>query len=94
MRLTPGQIENIRAIVAEQAWPQAAVWLFGSRVDDAAKGGDVDLYVESDPLPLANELRCKIALEAALDLPVDLIVRPAGSASPIARLAKHAGVRL
>jgi predicted nucleotidyltransferase len=94
MRLTPEQIARIRAIIAEQADPQAAVWLFGSRVDDAAKGGDVDLYVEADALSLIDELRCKLALEQALDLPVDLIVRQGGNESPIARIAKEEGVRL
>ena len=48
MRLTPAQCGAIREVVANLAGPQARVRLFGSRLDDTAKGGDVDLLVELD----------------------------------------------
>jgi len=70
------------------------MWLFGSRLDDHKKGGDVDLYVETAPHPLMNELRCKVQLEEALDMPVDLIVRSHDENSPIGNIAKAQGVSL
>jgi hypothetical protein len=41
-----------------------------------------------------DELRCKIALEEVLDMPVDLLVRRFQEDSPIARIAKGQGQRL
>ena len=66
MRLTPDQIAQIRHIVAEQAGNDARVRLFGSRVDDHARGGDVDLLVElsgpvSDPAPLAARIAGRVS---------------------------------
>jgi predicted nucleotidyltransferase len=46
MRLTTEQADTIRRIVSEKAGEGAVVRLFGSRLDDAARGGDVDLLVE------------------------------------------------
>ncbi|SFM31693.1 Nucleotidyltransferase domain-containing protein [Ectothiorhodospira mobilis] len=45
MRLSPEQQAAIRRIVADVAGSDAQVRLFGSRLDDSARGGDVDLFV-------------------------------------------------
>jgi len=75
--------------------PQARIWLFGSRVDDGRRGGDVDLYVEPEwPPSLEARLRCKSALADALDLNVDLVVQQPGRDLPIYRIAKQSGVPL
>lgn len=51
MRLNTDQVAVIREAVADLAGPKASVLLFGSRVDDAAKGGDIDLLLElADPV--------------------------------------------
>ena len=46
MRLTEEQAAIIRRTVREILGDDARVWLFGSRMDDDKRGGDVDLYVE------------------------------------------------
>ncbi len=71
------------------------IWLFGSRVDDNLRGGDVDLYVEpqSDP-GLAGRLLCKGVLADSLDLDVDLIVKQPDLDLPIYRIARRSGVAL
>ena len=43
MRLTDQQHAIIRTTVTETFGSEADVWLFGSRVDDAKRGGDIDL---------------------------------------------------
>ena len=48
MRLDSRHIAAIKRLAAEQFGAGARVRLFGSRVDDAARGGDVDLLVELD----------------------------------------------
>lgn len=95
MRLSAAQIETIRHTARQSFGAEAAVWLFGSRADDSRRGGDVDLYVETQHKPaLLSALRCKIALEDRLDLQVDLIVREPGKDLPIYQLAKSQGVLL
>jgi len=68
MRLTPEQTRIIKAAVARELEPDARIWLFGSRVDDERRGGDVDLFVETRNADLLRELRGKIAIEEAVDL--------------------------
>ncbi len=51
MRLTPHEVAAIKAAAREAFGDNAVVRLFGSRVDDAIEGGDVDLHVETNPLP-------------------------------------------
>jgi predicted nucleotidyltransferase len=68
MRLTPEQTRIIKTAVARELEPHARIWLFGSKVDDERRGGDIDLYVETRDADLLRELRCKIAIEEAVDL--------------------------
>ena len=78
MRLTPHEVEAIKAAAREVFGPTAVVRVFGSRADDAKRGGDLDLYVEVDPGrgTLRNESRMLRLLEEPLDeLHVDLLVR-------------------
>lgn len=96
MRLSPEQIAGIRHTVAELFGKDARVWLFGSRVDDRAIGGDIDLLVETDTRPsLRQTLRAQVRLEQQLGEPVDLITSTSQSLQrPIERIARLTGIPL
>jgi predicted nucleotidyltransferase len=94
MRLSSYQSQMICTQIHQYFGESAAIWLFGSRIDDHKKGGDVDLYVEAPPHRLLDEIRCKIKLEENLDMPVDLIVREQADSSLIGSIAKSQGHRL
>ncbi|HET8701291.1 MAG TPA: nucleotidyltransferase domain-containing protein [Nitrococcus sp.] len=53
MRLSREQITAIRDVVCQEAGPEARVRVFGSRLDDERRGGDLDLFVEVNR-PVAN----------------------------------------
>ena len=46
MRLDDKTREIIKSEVASQLGAEASVRLFGSRVDDTQRGGDIDLLIE------------------------------------------------
>lgn len=99
MRLTGEQRETILRVVAEIAGPQARTRLFGSRVDDSKRGGDIDLLVELDtPVedPLGLELKLGTRLyRAMLERKVDvLLVAPNIEKQPIHKVALATGVLL
>ena len=91
MRLTDAQSQTIIQSVQRHLSQASRIWLFGSRLDDTKKGGDLDLFVETTDHALRNELRCKIELEETLDIPVDLLVRGCEERSPIAAIAQREG---
>lgn len=99
MRLTQRQIAVIREIVAEMAGSDATVRLFGSRLDDAAKGGDVDLMVEvphpvKEPAPLAARIAGRIS-RAMSGRKVDVVIcAPNLMRLPIHEAALSKGVLL
>jgi len=99
MRLTTEQIEVIRRSVTELAGQDAQVSLFGSRTDDAARGGDIDLFVEvPHPVENATWLSSSIAGRISLRLggqKVDVLLSaPNLEQFPIHDIARSEGVRL
>ena len=55
----------------------ARVFVFGSRIDEMEKGGDIDLFILSKPLPLLQQIRLKLRLYDRLrEQKIDLIVTP------------------
>lgn len=82
MRLTKQQIQWIAQTVFRLAGTGTAVFLFGSRLNDQAKGGDIDLLIESDtPLSLTHRAQIKMELESQLGLPVDIVSKTRGAAA-------------
>lgn len=66
MRLTEQQIEDIRQAAVQLAGARAQVRVFGSRLDDTAKGGDLDLLLElpepvGNPAMLAASMAAKVS---------------------------------
>ncbi|MBK6908246.1 MAG: nucleotidyltransferase domain-containing protein [Rhodocyclaceae bacterium] len=94
MRLAPAQLaEAVQKI--HQRLGDVPVWLFGSRVDDAAKGGDIDLYVElPQPVSPLSIARTRGDLADALGQSVDLVVNDGRYERPIYAIARETGVRL
>ena len=66
MRLSSDQIASILQAVALTAGEAAQVWLFGSRVNDAQRGGDIDLLLVLDapvaePALLSAQLAARVS---------------------------------
>jgi predicted nucleotidyltransferase len=101
MRLSSEQIARIKRAVRQHCGEDAEVRLFGSRVDDNARGGDIDLYIKAD-LPgsdaaIAAETALWADLQANLgDQHIDLLVDyPSLTQRPsIFQLAQDHGIRL
>ncbi|MFA7240761.1 MAG: nucleotidyltransferase domain-containing protein [Sulfuricellaceae bacterium] len=96
MRLDPHQRQTILETSHRFLGEDATVLLFGSRVDDAAKGGDVDLYIETPQPPgIWRQAQLLAELEKQLGLSVDLVLHAQGEPEkPIHRIAKLTGVAL
>ncbi len=94
MRMNSEQVE-LSVKVIRKYFADAAVWLFGSRVDDARKGGDFDFYIETAlpdiALPMA---RTRGDLTDSLGMKVDLAVNNHTGDKPIFHIARANGIRL
>ncbi len=79
--------------------PNTRVMLFGSRVDDSARGGDIDLMVEVDHA-LTNRTAAAARFAAKLQLTLGdqridiLLVDPQTPPKPIHEAARQGGVAL
>lgn len=99
MRLSSHECRMIREAVAPRFGSGARVWLFGSRADDNARGGDIDLLVEA-PEPLEGAFAATVGLETDLQMALDdqkidiILLHPGIKEAPLHRIAKGTGVLL
>jgi predicted nucleotidyltransferase len=101
MRITPSQKQIICESAAKYFGDDTCVWLFGSRVDDQAKGGDIDLYIEPQIQNAADLIAAKLQLLRDLhkkigEQKIDVVLRSSDARVnlPIYRIAKETGVQL
>ena len=77
MRLTDQQIEQIKAIGQAIYGQEVKIFLFGSRTIDEKRGGDIDLFIETDDdhlTTIENKINCLVRLKLALgDQKIDLV---------------------
>ena len=74
--------------------PNAKVYLFGSRVDDSSKGGDIDLLVFSPKISYGDKLVVKKNIFSILDeQKIDLIVTKDGG-EPFVKMVLEQGAQL
>lgn len=76
--------------------PAAEIYLYGSRANDAAKGGDLDLLVVSDRLSFREVLRLRTRILDRIGWQqLDLVVRRRDQlGEPLAAIAQSTGVKL
>ncbi|MDD5228098.1 MAG: nucleotidyltransferase domain-containing protein [Methylococcales bacterium] len=99
MRLTPIQIQLIKNTVDHVLDVSNKVWLFGSRVDDSQRGGDIDLFIEVQTT-LKNRADTICQLYAAFimvlgDCKIDVVLKDERTVdAPIFQIAKRTGILL
>lgn len=99
MRLSPYEREVIRRTTTELAGPAAQVRLFGSRTDDTARGGDIDLLVALpepclDRLDLGLRIGARVERHLGLQRIDVLVADPSTPPSGVLAQARRTGVPL
>jgi predicted nucleotidyltransferase len=99
MRLDEKTRDIIKKEVASQLGTEAVVRLFGSRIDDTQRGGDIDLLIDSSCV-LAHriQIECRLAARLYIKLggrKVDVLIKDAISPPlPIYEQALRNGIVL
>lgn len=78
MRLSEFEIRTIQTLSKTHFGQVSRVFLFGSRVDDNLKGGDIDLFISSEDtsyLNTENKIRFLVDLKKTIgDRKIDLVL--------------------
>jgi predicted nucleotidyltransferase len=95
MRLTAFEVNAIKQSAQEIFGSKAEVMLFGSRVDDAKKGGDIDLYIKAQAgNDLAHKIKFLVSLEQKIGEQKVDVVLAVDQSRPIERKAIETGILL
>ena len=98
MRLTKQQINSLLSAAHQAFGDNADIWLFGSRVDDSKRGGDIDLYIETDLE--TGTVAAKLTMRRLIwdlfgDQKIDILVRSRKhDPSPLHEIARTTGQKL
>ncbi len=93
MRLSEKEKQSIRDIILRLDH-KALIYLFGSRVHDDKKGGDIDLLILSSKITDKNRREIKLKLYDALgEQKIDLLIAQDVS-EPFVKIAVETGILL
>ena len=93
MRLSMPERKIIRRCI-HSFDPQARIYLFGSRVNDNARGGDIDLLIISNKINFVDKIKLKVMIfkeieEQKIDVLISHDIK-----KPFVKLSLREGVRL
>ena len=97
IRLSDYEINAIIDLAKKIFGDNIRLWIFGSRADLKAKGGDIDIYIEVENYKdiFNKKLDFLVELDEKIgEQKVDLIIKPLNSNDLISKEAKQTGVRL
>lgn len=95
MRISSEQTDFLKKEILALV-PDAVVYLFGSRVDDRKKGGDVDIMILSDK-KISWKEKAKIKwqyFEKFGEQKLDIVSSTFNERNPFKELVLHEGIRL
>ncbi len=93
MRIKEHEKKILKQSVKEHD-PNAEIYLFGSRADDEAKGGDIDILVISGSLTFQDKLKIKARIFECLEDQTIHLVIGRDTTDPFVKIARHKGILL
>lgn len=100
MRLTAMEQDVISNSFRQCFRAEDHLWLFGSRIHDQKRGGDIDLYVETH-LDSDQAIKSKFSFLGIVkdkigDQKIDIVLNilTIGSSQPIYKIAREEGIQL
>lgn len=96
MRLSQFEVDSIKKMATSAFGADTKVMLFGSRVDETLKGGDIDLYIEPSEQKDLSRKKVEFLVKLKLligDQKIDVIIAKDHSRL-IEQEALHKGVAL
>lgn len=97
MRLSEFEINIIKKTALDIFGKDTAVFIFGSRTDNSAKGGDIDIYIKCLDCvdTLKKKIQYSIELEKSLGFQkFDVIINDNRYFKTIYKIAEDTGIRL
>ncbi len=73
MRLSKREVDIIKETINHYC-KNPKIYLFGSRLDDNKKGGDIDIFIISEQNDYETKIKIASKLEYIIDKPVDIII--------------------
>lgn len=97
MRLSEWQRDIIKQKALECFGEDVQVYIFGSRVDDTKRGGDIDIYVKTLPTDRMLDMKIEYLQKLERELgeqKIDAVIDDGKSQKTIYKVARKEGIKL
>ena len=98
MRISKDMAAALVILAKQHIAEDAQVWLFGSRVKDDARGGDIDIMIEASCInnPLEKKIKFRLAFEDEWgEQKLDILLHDTSrSDQPIHEVVRETGILL